>query len=266
MAKLLPGAVQFTGRLGKFTAYKMKGSDQIILRGHGGGTKKQINNDPNFANTRRLNSEFGGRARGTQWINRAIQPVRSLADYNFTGILNALIKHIQLMDTVSVWGERGIPFTKSPSLFDGFSLNKENTFESFVRTSTEFSFSKEDFSAQVKIPALQPHLNFFTQYDHPVYSIIVALGAIPDLTHSQYGYIPKPSSGPSPADIKTEWYPIGIGSPALTLDLKMQNTDFFESVPHILMLSIGICFGTLGRNGEIERVKYAGAAKILAAK
>jgi len=40
MAELLSG-FEFTGRLGNITAYKMKGSDKIILRTRGGASKKE---------------------------------------------------------------------------------------------------------------------------------------------------------------------------------------------------------------------------------
>ena len=73
----------------------MKGSDKIILRTKGGASKEKIKKGKEFATTRRLNSEFGGRAVASKYIMRSLFPLKALADYNIAGPLNALIKPIQ---------------------------------------------------------------------------------------------------------------------------------------------------------------------------
>jgi len=102
MAHISKGIV-FTGSLANVSAYKMRGSDKIILRTKGGPSKKKIKHSPNFQNTRLLNAEFGGRATATKWIRKALRPLLPLADYNIAGPLNALLKPIQLMEHQRIW-------------------------------------------------------------------------------------------------------------------------------------------------------------------
>src|SRR5688572_10360908 len=98
MPKLI-GELQFIGSLDNLSAYKMRGSDKIILRKKGGPSKKQIKHSPKFDLTRRNNKEFGGRVKAAAHIKRILYPMLFIADYNIIGPLNALLKPIQNMDT-----------------------------------------------------------------------------------------------------------------------------------------------------------------------
>src|SRR5215831_5775500 len=124
----------FTGKLGNVIAYKRRGSDRIILRTKGGPTENQIKTHPNFKAARDYGKEFGGRAVGSKWIRRMLDPLPSVGDYNTAGTLNALIKPIQGLDADHDRGERSILFSKDTSLLHGFSLNKRTTFDSIIRT------------------------------------------------------------------------------------------------------------------------------------
>src|SRR5687768_10428056 len=130
----LDGVIQFTGSLQNLSAYKMRGSDKIIIRKKGGPTKKQIKYSPGFENTRLNNKEFGGRAVAAACIKHCLRPLMFLADYNITGPLNALLRPIQKMDTKSVRGTRHILLSEQPRLLEGFSLNRRYMFDSIVRT------------------------------------------------------------------------------------------------------------------------------------
>lgn len=70
MAQITQG-LAFTGSISNLSAYKMRGSDKIILRTKGGPSKNMIKKSPRFEITRRLNVEFGGRATATKWIRNA---------------------------------------------------------------------------------------------------------------------------------------------------------------------------------------------------
>src|SRR5688572_15681242 len=120
----LDGVIQFTGSLQNLSAYKMRGSDKIILRKKGGPTRKQVKHSPKFENTRRNNKEFSGRAAAAGHIKRSLHPLLFLADYNIVGPLNALLRVIQKMDVTSGWGKRHIMLTKQPRLLEGFTLNR----------------------------------------------------------------------------------------------------------------------------------------------
>ena len=125
---MLSSDITFTGSLGNLSAYRMKGSDGIILQTKVGGSKEKIKTSPSCINIRRVNAEFGGRSHATMLIRDAIGPINALADFNFTGHLNALLIPVQELDDTSEWGKRNIHLSKSPKLLEGFSLNKIRTF------------------------------------------------------------------------------------------------------------------------------------------
>ena len=253
----------FTGSLGNLSAYKMRGVDRIVIRTKGGASKKKIKTSPAFENTRRINAEFGGRASASKWIMQALWPQKAMADYNIAGPLNALMKHIQALPSQYAWGQRPVNLSKNPKLLEGFSLNRQTAFDSVLRTSLSYSLSRENRSAHIVVPELLPGINFYTSQKHPMYRIVAVLGIIPDLSYTDHGYQPLANGYETIAATctKSEWYPVLGGSPSFTLNMNI-NTPPDEA--HSLMLSIGICFGTMKETTVIQQVKYAGCAKVLA--
>lgn len=61
----------------------------------------------------------------------------------------------------------------------------------------------------------------------------------------------------------TEWYPVLNGSPAISQDMKIKFTPPDEN--YIMMMSVGIRFGTIGPDGQVKQLKKTGAAKIIGA-
>src|SRR5688500_4545666 len=173
--------ISFTGSVGNVSAYRMKGCDKIILRKKGGGSRKMIKTSESCAGIREVNAEFAGRSAATRLIRHALYPVIPLADFNFTGHLNALLVPIQIEDPINDRGKRNIELSKYPKLLEGFSLNRNHTFDSVIRTAVSYSLDKESRSASVTIPGLMPGINFFPLPYHPMYSIVLALGIVPDL-------------------------------------------------------------------------------------
>jgi len=263
MAHITSG-FSFTGTIGNLSAYKRRGSDNIILRTKGGASKQKIKKSPAFAKTRKINAEFGGRATATKWIRRMIYQQKSLADFNFTGALNALLKPIQEMDRRNELGKRSILFTKNPKLLQGFNLNKKNIFDSIIRNPCSFSLSRDKLQARIDIPALIPGINFFVPGRYPMYCITTQLGILPDLFYSPNGYQPsKPRYENVPQlTASTDWYPSLVESPARSLEVKLLTAVPDQSFS--LLLSLGICFGSISTENKVDQIKYAGAAKILA--
>lgn len=175
--------IMFTGSLGNLSAYRMKGSDKIILRKKGGATREKIRTSPGCEGIRKVNMEFGGRSQFTRLMRLAMHPVVPLADFNFTGHLHKILRPIQVMDPVSVPGKRNVHLTRSPRLLEGFSLNKFHTFDFVVRTPLTYSLDRDNRSATVAIPALMPNINFFPHPYHPMYGFVAVLGIVPDLDH-----------------------------------------------------------------------------------
>ena len=261
MAKL-KGDILFTGSLGNVTAYKRRDSDAVIIRQKGGPTKKQIKTSHSFDIVRRNNAEFGGRSTAVKWIRRVLWPQKAMADYNFTALLNSLLKPIQEMDTVSGYGKRNILFSTNPKLLEGFSLNRRSTFDSVIRNPVTSTIDKDTGTATLIIPALLPGINFFVTGRYSAYSIVCALGILPDFIYNANAYTPllQYDSIPLPVVHTTDWLPVVHVSPQLEINLQLPNLP--ATLPFTLLLSTGIRYCTLREKGEMEPVKYGGAAKI----
>jgi hypothetical protein len=264
MAKLA-GTILFTGTIGELTAYKRHDSDAVIVRQKGGPTKKQIKYGRRFGMVRRNMAEFGGRARATRWLREATRPVHLSGDTKFTSRIGQLMKSIQVNDTVSELGERGIPFSKFPKLFEGFNFNRYNSLDAIIRNPLHYTIVKETLTATVSLPALLPGVNFNMPFTHPFSRITLALGLLPDLEFGQHEYQPIGYKEPHPllAEAETDWFPSLEGMPAR--DILLQLPVAKAPAIYTLVLSAGIITGKVtGMNNGINLVKYAGAAKILA--
>jgi hypothetical protein len=262
MAQLI-GTIQFTGSLQNLSAYKMRGTDKIIIRKKGGPSKKQIKHSPHFDLTRRNNKEFGGRANAAAHIKRILYPLLFLADYNITGPLNALLQPIQKMDTDSEWGKRHIMISKDARLLEGFTLNRRFLFDSIVRTPVSCTIHQQEQEAIVDLPALLPGINFMVPGNYPWYQFIAVAGLLPDLFYTRDRYLPKDdlgygAYGPD-SIVSTEWLPVNAPAAARKLVLKEWPP---KTEACSIMVALGIAFGTM-RGQEIEPVKYIGGAKVI---
>ena len=113
------------------------------------------------------------------------------------------------------------------------------------------------------IPALIPGINLLVPGRQVLYKLLCSFGYVPDLHYNGKKYAPDKSyeiHSPWPV-AATEWHPVLSGSPAETLELKLTTLPPDENF--MLMLSIGIAFGTIGAGNNIVQVEHAGAAKIL---
>lgn len=259
----LEGPYQFTGTLHNLSAYKMRGSDKIILRRKGGPSKKQVRQSPSFDLTRRNNREFGGRARAAQRVRRILVPLQFLADHNFTGPLNALFKHIHGLDTGHEWGQRSILLTRQPKLLEGFNLNRRFLFDSLVRAPLAYSLSKESLQGVVHVPPLVPAVNFSPAGAHPWFRIICVMGIVPDLVYTaSRGYQPEGGMEDFGAvTAQSDWLPVSSGSAAT--DLAISITHRPQTPSYSCMLAVGLAMGAMQPDG-IRAVPYVGGARILA--
>ena len=175
----------------QLSIYTRKGCDKVILRRKGGASRERIKTEPNFENTRRINAEFGGRATCSKWIRRMLRPVNFIADYNITGPLNALLKPIQELDTISNYGERSVMLSTNPHLLEGFNLNKRSPFDTIVHNPMRYTLSKRKGHASITIAAMLPGHNFVAPGNFAMYQFICLLGIIPDLFFTPDGYKTK---------------------------------------------------------------------------
>jgi hypothetical protein len=257
----LEGSILFTGSLNNLSAYKMRGSDKIIVRRKGGPTKKQVKHSPNFENTRRNNKEFGGRAMAAACIKRCLHPFGFLADHNITAPLNALLQPIQKMDTTSGRGKRHILLTKQPRLLEGFSLNRRYMFETMVKTPVICSLQNEQ--AIIDLPALVPGINFMSPGYYSFYKFIGTAGWVPDIYYNEYGYRSNERKHYFPEIIMTEWLPVNTSAPAQTLTIPALPAN--KPADCSTLVALGIAFGQM-QGDTIVPEKYVGAAKVMMVK
>lgn len=264
MAKL-DSVLGFTGSLGRLSAYKMKGSEETILRRKGGPSKEYIRNSPNCEITRRNNIEFGGRAAAAGWIMRGLHMHKALADYNMAGPLQALLRPIQLLDDKSELGERHVQLSKNPRLLEGFSLNRKWVFDSVIRSPVNCRITKDDLSAELNLPSLLPGINFFPPPKHPLFCISVVLALVPDVFCREGKYEPGKEYGRhylNWQETRSQWLATGSRSEEQSFRLKLEQSPPYEFFS--LMVSAGIVYGMVTAPGSQEQAAYAGSAKVVA--
>lgn len=262
MPKLI-GNIQFTGSLDNMSAYKMRGSDKIILRTKGGATKEKIKKDPAFALTRQNNMEFGGCSKAGTSIRRALAMLMHLSDTRISGQLNALARIILKLDTLNERGQRAISFSQHRYLLDGFSLNRQLLFNSIIRHPVSCTLFRNNGAANLVLPGLIPGVNFYTPPQYHLYRFIIVLGVIPDIVYTPTGYRPANPIQNNPNYIFTEWHAVNEPVPEQSFDLQLENfTGLGDS--NSLVLALGIEFGYPMSNNITKAIKYAGCATILA--
>ncbi|MBT1706951.1 hypothetical protein KK062_01880 [Fulvivirgaceae bacterium PWU5] len=261
---LLEG-LTFTGSLGDFSAYRMRGTDKIVMRKKGGARRDEIRNSPAFATARLYMTEFGGCSRMGKHVRQSMQQLRDLADYNISGPINKIMKVVQKQDEANELGRRPIVLSNHTKLLEGFCLNQKYTLDSILRTSINATVDAEGGSAHVEIPRLLRDINFFPNNRHTLFRIEVTLGVAPN-----FAFNPKTGEYQPPAwhtnnqpsvYTCTDWHAALEGAPAMSLDIAFGELP--PDADYSLVLSVGIRFGFTSNKGTVEEVKRAGAAKVL---
>lgn len=261
MAFLTDG-INFTGSLGKLSAYKVRGSDKIIVRTKGGATKAQILQSPCFERTRENNTEFTGCGYAARSIRQVLFPIKHLADYNFTPILVKLAKSIQLLDMEGDRGQRSILLSRYRYLLEGFQLNRKNTFDSVLRHPVQCTIERETGIAEVQLPGLVPGLNLLLPWQYPFFRFIITFGMVADIEFNGINYR-SAEKQPLPALAHTEWQPARQHFEAQHVVLPLADLALLNDAS-TLMVCIGIEMGMPVSSQAIDRVKYAGCGKVLA--
>lgn len=84
-----------TGQIGNVSFYTRKGSTEVFARTKGGASKEKIKRNPEFANVRKNNKEFGGCSKISKQIRLSFYSIRDIADFNLAPALNSIVKNIQ---------------------------------------------------------------------------------------------------------------------------------------------------------------------------
>lgn len=261
---ILKNSIQFTGKLSDLSAYTLKGTDKIILRTKGGPSKAQVKKSPAFHNTRLHLMEFSGCSNGSKLIRMAIYPVKHLADYAFTGTLNALGRMIQKMDPVNRWGERSVLFSKHSHILAGFQLNRQNPLDSVIRHPLRTTIDRATGTATVQIPDLYQNLNLFLPWEAPCFRLIASLGVVADRIYNGQDYKDAATTTSFHTQtFYTPWQHTQQSFTATTITLQLDHPTTLQD-HHTLILSAGIEMGMPVSDGLINRIRHTGSAKIIA--
>ena len=253
----------FSNSLGDYSAYKMKGSDKIILRAKGGASKIKIKTDPAFERVRRNNAEFAGCSKAVSYIQRAFHGIRHLSDHNITGSLVKISKIIQKLDTENNHGERSILFSRHKNILGGLNFNNHPGFDAVVNLSPGFVFSRSAYRVSLLFPELFPGINLHCPANVTHYRFISVLGIIPDVVYSGDGYMQASEAiRYNPVSYMSDWYKTDAVSPEKVVEISLAGDSYLDDSGS-LIVSVGIEFGRMVTNTLIEPVKHSGCAKVL---
>jgi hypothetical protein len=260
---IIRGPLQFTGTIGDMTAYRIKGSDKVILRQKAGPSLHRMKYHPAFENTRRNNEEWKPLVMAGREIRNALQEIRHIKDFNSSGILHKLCKVIQLMDTSHEKGKRPVLLSRGGAVLEGFSFNRSTPFESLLQHPLHASVDRQTGQAIVELPDILPGINFFNPSGKPLCRFVFMLGAASDILYNEdwHHYRPATTTLPRPAVLKTEWQPWQQKTEAAGIRLQADNWQ--PDTPAALLLSAGIEFGIPVTNSVIQYAKRSGSTKLL---
>jgi hypothetical protein len=262
MAILDNNEFQFIGGFGRMTAYRMRGSDKIILRAKGGPSKRKIQTSPNFEHARLNNAEFCGAVIAARSIKSTIIfPIQDLANHNFSPKFVGICRKIQLLDTEKEKGQREVRLSAHRELLAGFLLNKKDPFVNVVLNPLHPVLDRETKTALIQLPRLTKGINLQLRWKLPLYRFLFSLGIVEDIVHDGNGYNESDRLPIATAD--TEWQESGTDFSPQTIELKLDIPEALRDT-QTMILSIGIEMGRPDTNGEVQRVRHTGSACILA--
>lgn len=260
---ILKGVITFTGSLGDLSAYELKPIGKIVVRKKGGPSREQVKKGDNFTLTRKYNAEWTACIEAAKQINRSLCFIKHVSDYNYTGTLNGLCKSIQKEDNSNPLGQRHVLVSRHYHKLEGFSLNRENSFESLVKHPLQYSIDKPSGTALVQVPEIVPDISLYNPRPQPLYRLVFILGTVADMVYStESNKYERATDKPiSPVVVTTPWHGHKETMTAVTISIALTNYE--EHSLQSLMLVAGIEFGSPVSQADIRPVKYAGAAKVL---
>lgn len=258
-----------TGSIANLSFYTRKGSNQVFVRTKGGASKEKIKRNPEFANVRKNNKEFGGCSKISKQIRLSFFPIRNVADYNLAPVLNSLVKNIQKMDEEAAIGERSIRLSKYRTILTGFDFNRANRFSSLVRIPLQWEIKRESQLAEVTIPAFACSYGLYLPWKYASFRLVATLGVVSDFMLNPTNQTYEPTHGDLIRPQKyaeTSWFSTqaSITEQKLTLTLADPAGAFNDD--DTLVLAIAIEFGILDAFGNQIPQKGAGAGMVLGTK
>jgi len=258
-----------TGSIANLSFYTRKGSDKVFVRTKGGPSKNKIKRNPEFANVRRNNREFGGCSTMSHNIRYSFYGLHHVADYNLSSTLCSLCKTIQKLDTDGVWGERSIRLSKYRSLLSGFEFNRINRFSSIFRIMPVWNIDRYTQQCIMNIPAFDCSYGLQLPGQYSSFRLVVVLGVVSDLQINASKSRYEPTHGDKIRNFsraETPWFSTKASIQEQQLIVKIKDLPELFKDDDTLVLSIAIEFGTLDALGNQIPLKNAGAGMILETK
>jgi hypothetical protein len=254
--------IELMGGLGNYSVYKMKGSDKIIIRKKGGPKPGQVLKAKNYERTRENMAEFSGVGKAVKAIRFSLVHVKRLADYNFTSTLTQVCGKIKKLDKTGDRGQRSILLSQHHYMLESFRLNRKHPFQSIVTSPVNCTFNRETKSAVIQVPRLIQGINLHLPWKQPLYRFSLSLALVPDIVYEN-GMHNEYIEDRADTFLDTPWHAVSEPFQSQTVELKLNITRAIKD-SQTLVFAIGIEMGTLSPSGQIEEVKHAGSACIMA--
>jgi hypothetical protein len=148
------GIIQIVGTIGNVTGRRTK--DGFIIQEKPGPTREQVLNDPEFEETRKMYTEFGGASKGAKILQDIFLPaIFPCKDNVVHHRLTTLLRQVINTDTASAKGQRCLSYGES-RLLKGFSWNIKSDLWRILGFDIKFHFETEDGEVIFHIPAYVP--------------------------------------------------------------------------------------------------------------
>jgi len=262
----LKGTLNFTGSIGNLSAYSNRTTDATLIRLKGGASKKRIQKAPEFTNTRRNNTEFGGASSTGKKIKDAMPSLDHLDHSLYQSRLNSICRFIMNLDTEHEWGQRAVYISRYRHFFEGFNLEMGVLFDSIIKHPIQCSINRTDQSATIIVPELYPAISLYVPGKFSFFRFCVVLGIVPDMQYKMNApkYVPVNAGIQlKRAELTTEWFSTNENIEEQNISLQIQG-DTGLSDHDSLLLAIGVEFGNALSANLIKQANNAGAAKIMA--
>lgn len=243
------GLVRYSGSMGGVRHFKIKGLEGDFAGLNGGPSAEQIKNDPAFARTRENMSEFGGCASAAKSIRIGLaQIIKQMGDSRLAGRLTALMKEVQMGDTVSPRGQRSILVSNAIGNPVGLNYNKSISFLGVFNAPYGLTNTPTRDSATFNIPPFNPANLINAPAGATHFRLVNAINVISDWVYdSGTGtYAPTDPTLNSLSDIQYSGYldlnsvtPVTTitttlpGSPTVTSSVAVMNNigiEFYQQV------------------------------------
>ena len=206
--------------------------------------------------------EFAGVQKAVDSIRSPLKDVKRLSEHNFTATLVQICKKIQIEDLVGDRGQRSILLSQHRYMLAGFRLHLKHPFQNIVTGPIGCTLNRDAKSAVIQLPRLIKGINLHLPWKQPFYRFCMSLGLVSDVVYENSDYNAY-TDDLANTSLDTTWHVAAEPFQTQTIELKLDSPGTIKN-SQTLLFAIGIEMGTPGLNGEIEYVKYGGAACILA--